>query len=92
MSQRELKKCSYSNSGFYQYTKKENECKKSQPIEECKVEGCKPKECPGRNPKSANLLMNADLEQFAPIPMLRSQQLMKIKYNFQMTYGFLKQK
>ena len=28
--------------------------------------------------KSANLMMNANLEQFAPIAMLRSQYLMKI--------------
>ena len=29
--------------------------------------------------KSANLMMNADLEKLAPIPMLRSQLLIKIK-------------
>ena len=29
---------------------------------------------PEDNLKSANLMMNADLEQFGPIPMLRCQQ------------------
>ena len=56
-----------------EFTKKENGCKNFHPIDECKIQGCKQKNVPEDTLKSANLMMNADLEQFAPIPMLRSQ-------------------
>ena len=51
MSQGEVKKCSYFNSGYCRYTKKDNGCKNFHPIDECKIQGCKQKECPGRHPK-----------------------------------------
>ena len=73
MSQREVKKCSYFNSGNCRYTKKENGCKNCHPIDECKIQGCKQKNVPEDTLKSANLMMNANLNQFAPILMLRSQ-------------------
>ena len=46
MSQREVKKCSYLNSGYCLYTKKENGRKNFHLINECKNQGCKQKECP----------------------------------------------
>ena len=73
MSQREVKKCSYFNSGYCQYTKKENGCKNFHPIVECKIQGGKQKNVLEDTLKRSNLEMNADLEQIAPLPMLRSQ-------------------
>ena len=51
VSQREVKRCSYFNSGYCRYTKKENGCTNFHPIVECKIQGCKQKKCPGRHPK-----------------------------------------
>ena len=51
MSQGVVIKCSYFNSGYCRYTKKEMGCKKHHPSDDCTVQGCREKACPNRHPK-----------------------------------------
>ena len=72
MSQREEKDCSYLNSDYCLYTKKESGCRNFHPIIECKNQGSKQKNVTTDIQKNANMMKNADLEQVAPTAMLRS--------------------
>ena len=44
-------KCSYFNSGYCKYTRKENGCNFYHPTEHCKLLKCKDKECQYRHQK-----------------------------------------
>ena len=44
-------KCSYFNSGYCKFMKKENGCRYSHPTESCKIQRCRDKGCPFRHPK-----------------------------------------
>ena len=52
MSQEEQIKCSYYNSGYCKFTKKEKGCKFYHPEETCYIPNCNNKKCPARHPKS----------------------------------------
>lgn len=56
MSQDSVKKCSYYNSGYCKYSKKENGCKKYHPTESCAQINCKNQGCPLRHPKKCKFL------------------------------------
>ena len=51
MTEANLPKCSYFNSGYCKFIKKENGCRYSHPTECCKVSKCKDKGCQLRHPK-----------------------------------------
>ena len=46
-----VKKCSYFNSGYCRYTKKEMGCKNYHPRDVCQLKECREKTCPDRHPK-----------------------------------------
>ena len=45
-------KCSYFNSGYCKFMKKENACIYADPTESCKTQICRDKGCPFRHPKT----------------------------------------
>ena len=45
-------KCSYFNSGYCKFMKKENGCRYGHPTESCKTPRCRDKGCPFKNPKT----------------------------------------
>ena len=51
MTQSNPTKCSYFNSGYCKFIKKENGCRYAHPTECCKIPKCKDKGCPLRHPK-----------------------------------------
>ena len=46
-------KCTYFNSGYCKFTRKENGCCYLHPAESCKIPKCKDKGCPQRHPKTS---------------------------------------
>ena len=46
-----VKKCSYFNSGYCRYTKKEMGCRNYHPSDVCQLPVCREETCPNRHPK-----------------------------------------
>ena len=52
MSEEVKRKCSYYNSGYCKFSRREKGCKFSHPEDNCKLSKCKDKLCPSRHPKT----------------------------------------
>ena len=51
MTEANSKKCTYFNSGYCKFTRKENGCRYAHPTESCTIIKCNDKRCPFRHPK-----------------------------------------
>ena len=51
MAEEKSRKCTYFNSGYCKFTRKENGCRYLHPAESCQIQKCRDKACPLRHPK-----------------------------------------
>ena len=52
MAEEKSRKCTYFNSGYCKFTRKENGCRNLHPAESCQIPKCRDKGCPLRHPKT----------------------------------------